>query len=97
VGSLHFLLPIVMVVAGFLGAGLARSPRLKTWAWLLFQAGWLTALCGLESLGSSMVFVLGGLFTVVSLVLFGVLWTLARRMPPVAPEAPKIPARKGSK
>lgn len=95
--SLHFLLPIVLVVAGFLGTGLSRSPKAKTFAWLLFQAGWLTALFQLEPSGSPMTFVLGGSFLIVSLVLFGLLWTLARRMPPATIEAPKTPARKGSK
>ena len=96
-GSLHFLLPLGMVILGFLGAGLAGSPRIKVWSWLLFQAGWFIALLQLEPPGGAMTFVLGGLFSVISLVLFGVLWTLARRVPPSGAEASKIALRKASK
>ncbi len=95
--SLHFFLPILMILLGFLGLGRSISSRTKVWAWGLFQMGWLVAIFEMEPHGAAMTTVVEGLFTAVSLGVFLVLWALARQVPSAGPEPSKVANRKGSK
>jgi hypothetical protein len=91
--SLHFILPILMVLLGFLGMGRSISPRTKVRAWAFFQMGWLIAFFEMEPHGGAVTIV--GLFAAVSLGILLVLWALARQAP--SPEPSQVTNRKGSK
>ena len=93
--SLHFILPVLLILGGFFGLVLADLPKPKVLAWGLFQIGWLAALLQLEPRGGAMVSATGGVLVLVVLGIFAVLWILGRQAP--TPEDPKPASRKASR
>lgn len=93
--SLHFILPILLILGGVFGLLLRDAPKAKVGSFALFQVGWLVALFQLEPRGGAMTWGLGVILALVTLGVLAVLWALGPRVS--VPDESKTGTRKGVK